>query len=404
MSARNHGHARGQAAVRPEKRGSKKMKALKLSLLAALGGVCASVAGGRAAYADALSTPVITPPLSANPNPASIETPVGKIYVTGQLTGLAYYQDSSFPGEAHGRADISNAQFEVQKADGLVQFYVQAGAYSLPALGAPYVKMADMPDLTYKWIPLAFIKIQPNEHFNIMAGKLPTLIGAENTFTFQNLDIARGLLWNQEPAVSRGVQANLTEGPWAVSMSLNDGYYSSRLTTLSGLATYTISKTDTVAFSASGQLSGTARSTLATPLAQNNGQIFDLIWTHTAGGLTVTPYLQYGHTPKNTSVGLPASGSTFGGAVLAKYSFTPMFSLAGRAEYLGSSGGESLLYGPKSKAWSLTITPTLQIKTFFVRGEASYTKLVDFAPGAGFGSAGSDGSQTRLMLETGVLF
>jgi len=380
------------------------MRALRLSLLAGLGGVSVSMAGGSAAFGDALSTPAITPPLSANPNPASIETPVGKVYVTGQITGLGYYQNKSFPGEAHGRVDLTNAQFEVQKADGIVQFYVQAGAYSLPALGAPYVKMADAPDLTYKWIPLAFIKIQPNEHFNIMAGKLPTLIGAENTFTFQNINIARGLLWNQEPAVTRGVQANLTEGPWVVSLSLNDGYYSSRLTSLSGLVTYTVSKTDTLAFSASGQLSETSKSTLATPLAQNNGDIFDLIWTHTAGDLTITPYLQYGRTPKNPSVGLPASGSTFGGAVLAKYNFTPMFSLAGRAEYIGSSGGQSLLYGPKSKAWSLTVTPTLQIKTFFVRGEASYTKLVDFAPGAGFGSAGGDGSQTRLMVETGVLF
>jgi hypothetical protein len=53
---------------------------------------------------------------------------------------------------------------------------------------------------------------------------------------------------------------------------------------------------------------------------------------------------------------------------------------------------------------SLTLTPTWQFKTFFIRGEASYTKLDDAAPGAGFGSAGTADSQTRLMVETGVLF
>jgi hypothetical protein len=91
--------------------------------------------------------------------------------------------------------------------------------------------------------------------------------------------------------------------------------------------------------------------------------------------------------------------------VLAKYSFNPMFSLAGRAEYEDSSGSQvNLLYGPKSSAWSLTLTPTWQFKTFFIRGEASYVKLDSAAPGAGFGSAGNRDSQIRAMVETGVLF
>ncbi len=61
-----------------------------------------------------------------------------------------------------------------------------------------------------------------------MAGKLPTLIGAEYTFTFENMNIERGLLWNQENAVNRGVQANFTSGPVAVSVSWNDGFYPNR--------------------------------------------------------------------------------------------------------------------------------------------------------------------------------
>jgi hypothetical protein len=90
--------------------------------------------------------------------------------------------------------------------------------------------------------------------------------------------------------------------------------------------------------------------------------------------------------------------------VTAKYSFNKLFSLAGRAEYLGSSGAYSLLYGPRSKAWSLTFTPTLQVKSVFVRGEVSYTQADDFAAGAGFGLQGGRGGQTRGVIETGVLF
>jgi hypothetical protein len=380
------------------------MKALKLSLVAGIGAVCVSSAAGTAALADPLSAPAMTPPLSANPNPASFDVAGSKIYVTGQLTGLGYSQDNRVPGDKKNRFDLSNAQLEIQKTDGVFQFFVQGGAYSLPSLGTPYFKATDLPDLTYKWVPVAYVKIQPSANFNIMAGKLPTLIGAEYTFTFQNMNVARGLLWNQEPAISRGVQANFTQGPWAVSLSVNDGYYSNRFTTGSALVTYTVSKTDTVAFAASGQFKKTSKAGFATPVPQNNGQIYNLIWTHTEGNWQIIPYLQYSHTPKSASAGLPDSGSTFGGAVLAKYTFTPMFSLAGRVEYITSSGGQSLLYGPKSKAMSLTLTPTWQFKTFFIRGEASYAKIDKLTPGLGFGSDGTEDSQTRLMVETGVLF
>ena len=99
------------------------------------------------------------------------------------------------------------------------------------------------------------------------------------------------------------------------------------------------------------------------------------------------------------------SRHAFGGAVLAKYAFSPMFNLAGRVEYISSSGSQvSLLYGPKSNAWSLTLTPTWQFKTFFIRGEASYTKLDSSAAGFGLGAAGNRDSQTRGMIETGFLF
>jgi len=378
------------------------MKALKLSLLAGVGAVSVAAAG-TAAHADPLSTPAIAPTLPANPKPVSVDVLGAKIYVSGQFTGLGIWQDNSVPGDKSSRADFTNAQVEVQKADGELQFYVQAGGYSLPSLGTPYIKGSDLPDLTYKWVPVYFLKFQPTANLNVMVGQLPTLIGAESTFTFQNINIARGLLWNQEPAISRGVQANITQGPWAISLSVNDGYYSNRFSTASGLVTYTIGKKDTVAFAASGQFKKSSRSTFVTPLAQNNGEIYNLIWTHTEDKWQVIPYLQYSHTPKDEPLGLAASGETFGGAVLAKYSFTPAFSLAGRAEYISSSGGQSLLYGPKSNAWSVTLTPTYQFKTFFVRGEVSYTGLDSAAPGAGFGSDGSKDNQTRLMIELGAL-
>ena len=380
------------------------MDFLKTTWLAGAAAASLGLAGASAAHADALSSPAMTPPLSANASPMSIDVGGSKIYLTGQLTGIGLSQDNSIPGDKDSRADLSNAQLEVQKADGLFQFYVQAGAYSTPSLGTPYFKATDLPDLSYKWVPVAYVKIQPSANFNIMAGKLPTLIGAEYTFTFQNMNIARGLLWNQEPAISRGVQANITQGPWAVSLSVNDGYYSNRFTTGSALVAYTVGKQDTVALAGSVQFKKTSKTGFATPLVQNNGDIFNLIWTHTEGNWEVIPYLQYMHVSAKPSIGITDSGSHWGAAVLAKYNFSPSFALAGRAEYIASSGGTNMLYGPGSDAWSVTLTPTWQLKTFFIRGEVSFTQISGGAAGAMFGAAGDKDSQTRAMVETGVLF
>ena len=355
----------------------------------------------------ALSTPAMSSSLSANANPISVDAGwLGKIYFSGQLTGLGTWQNNAVPGNNDkGKADLSNAQIEIQKTDGVVQFYVQAGTYNFPSLGAAYVSSGRLTDETYKLVPVAFLKLQPTAEFSLQIGKLPTLIGAEYTFTFENLNIERGLFWNQEPAISRGVQGNYAKGPLTVSVSWNDGFYSNHYNTGSALVSYVLSPKDTLAFAASGAFSKVATSRFVTPVAQNNGSVWNLIWTHTEGAWVINPYLQYTTTPKITSFGLPSSASTFGGAVLAKYTVSPTVNIAGRVEYIGSSGSQvALLYGPKSSAWSLTLTPTWQVKTLFIRGELSYTKLDSMGAGAGFGKFGNKTDQARAMIETGVLF
>lgn len=373
----------------------------------------AGVAGALAttgAHADPLGMPGMTGPLSANANPTSVDAgPLGKVYVTGAVSGLAMWQDHAIPGDRESFGDLSNGQVFIQKTDGPLQFFIQAGAYSLPSLGAGYLKSTDATKATFGAIPQAYVKFAPSANFNIMAGKLPTLIGAEYTFTFENMNINRGLLWNQENAVNRGVQANFTNGPLSVSVSWNDGFYSNKYNWASGLVSYAVTPHDTLTGVAMGNLGHTNKSTFATPLLQNNSQIYNLIWTHNDGPWTITPYLQYTRVPKSTSLGISKGASTMSGALFAKYAFSPEFSLAGRAEYIKSSGSiangaPSLLYGAGSKAWSLTVTPTYQKGIFFLRGELAYMKAVDATPGFALGPNFNDTNQTRAVVETGFLF
>ena len=362
---------------------------------------------GTVAHADttpALPTfPSLGGPLAADAKSFSFDAgPVGNVFVTGVVSGVVQAQSNPSPGVASSQTDISNAQVFINKTDGPIQFSGQFGSYSLPALGVPYLKAEKIPQATYGVFSQGYIKYVPSDSFNVMLGKLPTLIGDEYTFSFQNMNIQRGLLWGQEPAVSRGVQANYTSGSVAVSVSLNDGYYSNKYDTVSGALTYTLDSSNIFVASASGHTgSKSDESSFATSPYLNNGQIYNLIYTHTTGPWTIQPYLQYNRVPALPSLGLSTTdSSTTGAAVLASYKVNDNVSLPVRLEYIKESGSAPIPYGTDSKAWSLTVTPTYQYKIFFARAELSYVG-VDTAV---FGKNGDKKNQVTGMLETGFMF
>jgi hypothetical protein len=360
--------------------------------------------------ASPLPMPQMAGPLGLDTTPYSFNAGVlNKIYVSGVASAIGWAQDHPQAGDKSFHGDVSNAQVFVQNTQGPVQFYLQAGAYELPTLGTPYLRALKTTTDTYGFLPQGYLKYAPTSELSIMAGKLPTLIGDEYTFTFQNMNIERGLLWNQENAVNRGIQGNYSTGPFSLSLSLNDGFYSGKYSWVTGLVTYSIDSNDAIAFDAGGNTSHSDRSSVATPLPQNNSSIYNLMYTHTDGAWTINPYLQYTHVPENAGLGIMHAGSTYGAAVLTKYSFDQNYSLAGRAEYIDSignaaDGAPNLLYGQGSRAWSLTVTPTYQFNMFFGRFDASYTRAFRITDGDAFGANGTQKSQGRLMLEAGVMF
>jgi hypothetical protein len=310
------------------------MKVIRKSCMSQLVLSLAMSGMATTAIADPVPMPSTSGPLSDDPNPLSLDAgPLGKVYITGALTGLAFWQSNPVLGDRDSRIDISNGEVFVQKTDGWLQFFAQAGAYSLPSLGTEYIKASDLPDKTYGVVPQGFVKVVLSDSFSVEAGKLPTLIGDEYTFTFENMNIERGLLWNQEPAVSRGIQANYATGPLTLALSFNDGFYSNVYNWVSGSAAYTIDSSNSVALVGGGNLGRTYSSSFATPLAQNNGDIFNLIYTHTSGPWTISPYLQYTSVPSDATLGIAHSASTYGAAILASYAFNDNWKLGGRAEY-----------------------------------------------------------------------
>lgn len=365
---------------------------------------------GQAAPSPPSLGPSTTGPLHLNSDPLHVDGgPLGPVYVSGVISGLGLIQDHPFPGDQGSRADLSNGQAIVQTTQGPVQFYVQAGGYSIVTLGTPYFKTTGYVRDTFGYLPVAYVKIVLTSDFNIEVGKLYTLQGAENAFTFQNFNIERGLLFNQTSTINRGVQANYAQGPLSASIALTDGFYSKKYNWLSGTIGYSVSPKDSITFGAAASLSRNAKSTFATPTALNNGQLYFLSWTHNDGPWTLQAYGQLGDVPTRASVGIMHGASTYGGAVLGKYSFNDHWSVAGRAEVIKSSGSvtngaASLVYGPGSGAGSVTVTPTWQKGIYFARLEGSYVHAFDTVPGFALGSDFNQHSQVRGLIEAGIIF
>ena len=356
-----------------------------------------------------LSSPSMTAPLStAVPHEISAG-PFGKLEVTGILSGLGWTEGNYVTGDSPTHYDVSNAQVFIQKTTGVFQFYLQGGAYNLPALGVPFTTTKNTITNLYGPFPTGYIKLVKG-NFNVEVGELPTLLGAEYTFSFENMNIERGLLWGLEPAISRGIQLSDTYKKLSVSFSWNDGFYSNRYTSLSGSVALAINSSNTISFVASGNAGAYAKNTAATPALLNNEQIYNLLYTYSHGNLMVTPYYQYTNVKTNPSIGILQGAHTNGGALLVNYNFKHGFSLAVRPEYVKSSGSSadpneiSLLYGPGAGAFSFTVTPTYVKDAFFIRGDFSIVHATNSTPGFVFGTTGTKLNQPRGVLEAGFMF
>jgi hypothetical protein len=338
---------------------------------------------------------------------------LGKLSVNGIVTGFSVFQNNSVPGDDNAQATLSNGQVFIQKADGKLQYYIQAGVYTMPTLSVPFLDAQHTVSDFYGPVPVAYLKLQAAKNTQFLIGSLPTLMGAESTFTYQNFNIERGIVWNQENAINRGIQVNQTLGKYlSAAISWNDGYYSNRYSWLSGSATLTKGH-HSLLYDGMGNLGQTAyagqSSHLATPV-QNNGYMHAVIYTYTKGPWIVSPYFQYGKLPANAKVGVAKGTSATGGAINVSYAFKSGFSLPVRFESLTSSGSTTdgsvnmVGFGAGSGGVTFTATPTYQKGGMYLRGDLAVVHATDYTAGAAFGKTGTDANQFRTVLEFGFIF
>lgn len=65
----------------------------------------------------------------------------------------------------------------------------------MPDLGvATIIRSKVATDQFWGVFPQEFLKLAPTNNFSVMAGMLPTLMGAEYTFSFENMNVLRGVV------------------------------------------------------------------------------------------------------------------------------------------------------------------------------------------------------------------
>ena len=334
------------------------------------------------------------------------------------LSGLAAAQSNTSNASPKDFGDVSNAQFMLQKTSGWLQLFAMGGAYSQPALASNYTRAYTQTDGTWGFFPVGWITLAPSNEWQLNIGKLFAIGGGENTFTYQNINIQRGLLWTQTNVVTRGMQLNYQGETFSANLAWTDGSYSNTYNWLSGQLTVPLNERHSLNASWTGSVSANAMNTMATPLLQNNSQITTLNYGYNSPHWSLSPYLQMTVVPAAPEVGILGSSGTRGAAILGTYRINPLeqgkpvkqnITLPLRLEYLNSWGNSgvssnNLMYGPNSAAWSATLTPTWQRGAFFTRLEGSYVRALNASSGASFGLNGNANGQARIMLEAGILY
>src|ERR1019366_3228171 len=118
----------------------------------------------------ALPTPSITGPLQELPPAIFDAGPFGKVAVNGFLSGMCLWQSNHIPGDDSTQAALSNGQVVLQRTDGWFQFYLQAGAYNIPALGVPFLATDKTVTDFYGPLPVAFLKLQAGKNTSFLIG------------------------------------------------------------------------------------------------------------------------------------------------------------------------------------------------------------------------------------------
>ncbi|MBV9737188.1 MAG: outer membrane beta-barrel protein [Candidatus Eremiobacteraeota bacterium] len=365
-------------------------------------------------------SPSPTAPTAPSPSPSPSPTPTPPLILGGSFTIFGFHTngvnntgalDTRAGADRAGRSDISDLLLNLSAGDARFRVTASAGVYNLLTVGTAInpTSQAAANTLLYSQLPVAAAQYNFNSHFSLAAGKFASLLGQESPFTYQNINVQRGLAWAIEPTISRGVRAIYTNGPWSATVEANDAYYSGRNRAIEWLLGYAPNANTNIQFA--GIVPGVNVGSNPTVTVGNKAE-YDLMLTQQVGKLQLLPYILWVHSPASAPLGYMRDENATAAVLMGTYTWSSPFSLAFRWESVwnnsstgDTSGNADLVgYGPGSSARSITLTPTYHFAGYGVlRLEYSHVWISSFTPGLGFEIGGTGGNQDRFGFELGVV-
>ena len=225
----------------------------------------------------------------------------------------------------------------------------------------------------------------------ITAGRILTNVGGEAPYTWQNVNIQRGLVWSAEPVFYDGVRVSTEINNFSVYAGVNDADSSDGKMALEAGAATSFQNIDAA-----------LNIFIPDKTDENNTRVYNLTLNlNYFERLPLTFYVDYLDQPTN---GSHVNG--WGAALLGAYKVDNNISICGRIEYVNNDGdGDAYSIGKGNSAWTLTVTPKYQLnKYLYIRGEASYVKLANDYYRKSDNTNDVTDNEFRLGVELGFVF
>jgi hypothetical protein len=326
--------------------------------------------------------------------------PIGTINVNGALTVYTIHSNNK-ADDKKTRYDVGSAIVSLSKSAEPFGFTLIGGAYATPVVGAGLLKTSEYTD-PFSPIPVAYLEYSPMKGLSVQAGKLPTIIGYESAFTYQNNYIQRGLVWNMQPVINNGVRLTYSTELFFVKLGVNDGFYTlskkDPKPALEASLGLTPIKDGSIALNVIFPDKDSRPNDTADP---SNKRELNLVASYTLDKLSLGADLLYAEAPKSNKANVSEKAKASGVALHASYDLKP-FKLSGRIEYVkdnSDAGGIDLVgLGDGNKGWTFTVTPAYTKGPLFLRGELSYVKADQPF------TQNNKKDQTRVGVEVGFIF
>jgi len=328
--------------------------------------------------------------------------PIGTINVNGALSVYIINSNNrAVNDDKETRYDVGSAIVSLSKSPEPFGFTLVGGAYAFPVVGLGLIRTSQYTD-PFSPIPVAYVEYSPMKGLSVQAGKLPTIIGYESAFTYQNNYIQRGLVWNMQPVINNGVRLTYSTELFFVKLGVNDGFYTLSTTdpkpALDASLGLTPIKDGLIALNVLLPDKDSSPNNTANP---SNKRELNLVAFYTLDKLSLGADLLYVEAPRSNTAGVSEKAKASGVALHLSYDLKP-FKLSGRIEYVvdnSDAGGIDLVgLGDGNKAWTFTVTPAYAQGPFFFRGGLSYVKADQ-----PFTLNGKK-DQTRVGVEVGFMF